>query len=238
MSASIEELRKLLIRPQPATIHVGEGQAASSSALGTARDNVNAEKEKASAVASSLTSEVLNYIAASGPDGSGGEKSGYQLAQVVGRIFEPAHAFRESIGALAKTFEQLDLIAQSASRALAPMRAFKEQIERVAESFGPMITFQNQLAQLARDFEPMKGLHEQLSQLGQAFHDHLVELSRALEPARKLHNKVVDLAEGLGLASEIQREFNQLAGAFKIPTEPASSHPDRSNDSHASGNGA
>ncbi|GEM_PF-7069538 len=251
MNLKLDELRKLLLQPEPPMIRVQErrsGSPIASPLLGGLSSNgtesngdgdgsgsgvepKNPSVERGAVVANSLTSEVLNYVTTAA-DGAAEAKSQYQLAAAVAKVFEPTRTFQESLTRLTKTFEQVDILGQSASRALAPMKAFAEQIAHIAQNFGPMKAFQDQLAQLASNFEPMKGLHEQLAQIGQAFHDHLIELSRTLEPARKLQGKVAELARGLESVSEMQAEFERLAESFKVGVAPSKDAP-----AAAAGNG-
>ena len=238
MNLKLDELRKLLLQPEPPMIRVHERRSvspspASSSGIRPADSNSdtnggagriepnNPSVERGAAVSNSLTSEVLNYVTNATQENGGEAKSQYQLALAVAKVFEPTRTFQESLARLTKTFEQVDILGQSASRALAPMKAFAEQVAQIAQNFGPMRAFQDQLAQLATNFEPMKGLHEQLAQIGQAFHDHLVELSRTLEPAKKLQSKVAELARSLESVSEMQAEFDRLAESFKVGPAPA-----------------
>jgi len=241
MNLKLDELRKLLLQPEPPMIRVQERRSGSSiaspssgslsssnglessgnggSGSGGVEPN-NSSVERGAPVANSLTSEVLNYVAATG-DPNTEAKSQYQLAAAVAKVFEPTRTFQESLARLTKTFEQVDILGQGASRALAPMKAFAEQVAQIAQNFGPMKAFQDQLGQLATNFEPMKGLHEQLAQIGQAFHDHLAELSRTLEPAKKLQSKVTELARSLESVSEMQEEFDRLAASFKVDAAAA-----------------
>ncbi len=231
MNLKLDELRKLLLQPEPPMIRVQDrrsgnpvtnpshrlgGNGSESSGSGGDEPN-NPSVERGAVVSNSLTSEVLQYVS----ENNGETKSQYQLALAVAKVFEPTKTFQESLARLTKTFEQVDILGQSASRALAPMKAFADQVGQIAQNFGPMKAFQDQLAQLATNFEPMKGLHEQLAQLGQAFHDHLVELSRTLEPAKKLQSKVAELARGLESVSEMQEQFDRLAASFTADAAPA-----------------
>jgi uncharacterized phage infection (PIP) family protein YhgE len=236
MNLKLDELRKLLLQPEPPMIRVQERRSGSPSPAirqtdsgaetnnGTGRvEPGDPAPERGAAVANSLTSEVLNYVSNATQETGSEAKSQYQLAAAVAKVFEPTRTFQESLARLSKAFEQVDILGQSASRALAPMKAFAEQVAQIAQNFGPMKAFQDQLAQLATNFEPMKGLHEQLAQIGQAFHDHLIELSRTLEPAKKLQAKAAELAHGLDSVSEMQAEFDRLAETFKVSADSASS---------------
>lgn len=249
MNLKLDELRKLLLQPEPPMIRVQERRGGSpittpsdrlsgSDSSGSGGDEPkNSAVERGAVVANSLTSEVLQYVA----DNSGDAKSQYQLAQAVAKVFEPTKTFQESLTRLTKTFEQVDILGQSASRALAPMKAFAEQVAQIAQNFGPMKAFQDQLAQLATNFEPMKGLHEQLAQIGQAFTAHLVELSRTLEPAKKLQSKVTELARSLESVSEMQEQFDRLAESFKVgavPINGTSAHGSPANGAGGYANGA
>lgn len=254
MNLKLDELRKLLLQPEPPMIRVqgrtSNPSPAGSSGIRPADNNIesnsgagrtepnNPSVERGAVVPNSLTSEVLNYVTNATPENGGEAKSQYQLALAVAKVFEPTRTFQESLARLTKTFEQVDILGQSASRALAPMKAFAEQVAQIAQNFGPMRAFQDQLAQLATNFEPMKGLHEQLAQIGQAFHDHLVELSRTLEPAKKLQSKVTELARGLESVSEMQEEFDRLAESFKVGTAPANSAAAPANGASGYANGA
>jgi uncharacterized phage infection (PIP) family protein YhgE len=232
MNLKLDELRKLLLQPEPPMIRVQErrGGHTSTNQLGRpggygsesdGDEAKNSSGERGAAVSNSLTSEVLQYVAEANLDENGEAKSQYQLALAVAKVFEPTKTFQESLARLTKTFEQVDILGQSASRALAPMRAFADQVAKIAQNFGPMKAFQDQLAQLASNFEPMKGLHEQLAQIGQSFHDHLTELSLTLEPAKKLQGKVAELARSLESVSEMQDQFDRLAESFKVGAAPA-----------------
>ncbi len=239
MNLKLDELRKLLLQPEPPMIRVQErrsgnfatnpsdrlgGNGSESGDNGGAEPN-NPSVERGAVVSNSLTSEVLQYVSAATQENNGEAKTQYQLALAVAKVFEPTKTFQESLARLTKTFEQVDILGQSASRALAPMKAFADQVGQIAQNFGPMKAFQDQLAMLAANFEPMKGLHEQLAQIGQAFHDHLVELSRTLEPAKKLQSKVAELARSLESASEMQEQFDRLAESFKVGAAPANGAP-------------
>lgn len=231
MNLKLDELRKLLLQPEPPMIRVQERRSGSpatnsSGRLGSKDSESNGNGggepnnpvvERGAVVSNNLTSEVLQYVS----ENNGDAKSQYQLALAVAKVFEPTKTFQESLARLTKTFEQVDILGQSASRALAPMKAFADQVAQIAQNFGPMKAFQDQLAQLATNFEPMKGLHEQLAQIGQAFHDHLLELARTLEPAKKLQSKVTELASSLEAVSEMQAEFDRLAESFKVGAAPA-----------------
>ena len=245
MNLKLDELRKLLLQPEPPMIRVqerrsgnfatipperlggngsesnGSGGGGGSGSGSAAAEPNNPSGERGAVVSNSLTSEVLNYVSGATGENGGEAKSQYQLALAVAKVFEPTRTFQESLARLTKTFEQVDILGQSASRALAPMKAFADQVGQIAQNFGPMRAFQDQLAQLATNFEPMKGLHEQLAQIGQAFHDHLVELSRTLEPAKKLQSKVAELARSLESVSEMQEQFDRLAESFKVGAAPS-----------------
>lgn len=226
MNLKLDELRKLLLQPEPPTMNVQERRSGSLGAFPSSR-NREAEDDddlpnttgENSSMPNSLASEVLQYVSAAGPQESDG-KPHYQLAHAVAKVFEPTRTFHESLARLSKSFEQVDILGQSAARALAPMKAFQDQVAQISQNFGPMKAFQDQLAQLAQNFEPMKGLHEQLSQIGHAFHDHLLELSRTLEPAKKLQHKVAELAHSLESVSALQEDFLRLADSFKVPPAP------------------
>jgi len=231
MNLKLDELRKLLLQPEPPMIRVQERRSGipaanpsdradrdgdESNGNGSGRGGGGAEPnnpavERGAIVSNNLTSEVLQYVAENNEG-----KNQYQLALAVAKVFEPTKTFQESLARLTKTFEQVDILGQSASRALAPMKAFADQVAQIAQNFGPMKAFQDQLGQLANNFEPMKGLHEQLAQIGQAFHDHLLELAHTLEPAKKLQSKVTELARGLESVSEMQEQFERLAESFKV----------------------
>jgi hypothetical protein len=232
MNLKLDELRKLLLQPEPPMIRVQERRNGNPTTIPSERHGSNGGEssgaepnispvERGAVVSNSLTSEVLQYVSGANLDANGDGKSQYQLALAVAKVFEPTKTFQESLARLTKTFEQVDILGQSASRALAPMKAFADQVAQIAQNFGPMKAFQDQLAQLAANFEPMKGLHEQLAQIGHAFHDHLLELSRTLEPAKKLQSKVTELARSLESVSEMQEQFDKLAESFKVDATPA-----------------
>src|SRR5579885_3620591 len=219
MNLKLDELRKLLLQPEPPMIRVQERRSVSPFPAirqsdsgaetngGTGRvEPSDPAPERGAAVANSLTSEVLNYVSNATQETGSEAKSQYQLAAAVAKVFEPTRTFQESLARLSKAFEQVDILGQSASRALAPMKAFAEQVAQIAQNFGPMKAFQ-----------------EQLAQIGQAFHDHLIELSRTLEPAKKLQAKAAELARGLDSVSEMQAEFDRLAETFKVSADSASS---------------
>ena len=145
-----------------------------------------------------------------------GMQSSKEMEDAVAKVFEQTKAFQQRFADLTRSFDQVERMASSAARAFAPLRAFYQQLQQLAQSFEPMRSFQTQLAQMAESFEPMKALREQMSQLGDSFQEHLGELVQSLEPAKHFRERLDQLAIAFDQASELQEGFSELQTAFTV----------------------
>jgi len=160
----------------------------------------------------SLASTVLQYVGDNADPG----KSRYQLAQAVTKVFESTKQYQERLAELAKSFDIIEQTAQSAMRAFEPIRAFREQMEKLSSTFEPMRSFQEQLGTMAESFEPMKALHEQIAMVAEAFQINLAQLAHSMEPAKTFQMQLAKLAKTFEAVGELQSQFLDLSETFRV----------------------
>jgi uncharacterized phage infection (PIP) family protein YhgE len=228
MNLKLEELRKRLLDPtasatppQPETIYKRIAEPISLPESPVIINGVDAaerrstplrEIQQSTAQPDSLASTVLQYVGDNADQG----KSRYQLAQAVTKVFESTRQYQERLADLAKSFDTIEQTAQSAARAFEPIRAFREQMEKLSSTFEPMRSFQEQLGTLAESFEPMKALHEQIAMLAEAFQINLAQFARSMEPAKAFQTQIAKLAKTFEAVGELQGQFLDLSETFRV----------------------
>jgi len=227
MNLKLEELRKRLLDPTPPattappaeTIYRRSAEAPSPSQETVVVNGVDAAERRSTPVSEtqqpqsdSLAGTVFQHVAGN----AGAGNSRYQLAQAVAKVFESTREYQERLADLGTSFDTIERLAQSAANAFEPIRAFRDQMEKLSSTFEPMRSFQEQLGTLAESFEPMKALHEQIAMLGEAFQINLAQLARAMEPARNFQVQLAALAKSFEAVDELQGQFLQLSESFGV----------------------
>ncbi len=229
MNLKLEELRKRLLDPstagssqgetiyrrsaegggssEPATAAISSASAADGSRSTPVRESQNAAQPSA------VAGTVLHV---GGDEDKGGAKSRYPVAQAVAKVFESTRMHQERLAELSKSFDSIEQMAQAATRAFEPIRAFHAQMEKLSSSFEPMRSFQEQLGTMAETFEPMKALHEQMVQMAEAFQVNLAQFARSLEPAKNLQAQLTELAKTFEMVGDLQGQFVKLSEAFRV----------------------
>jgi uncharacterized phage infection (PIP) family protein YhgE len=236
MNLKLEELRKRLLDPTasalppPAeTIYKRSADAVrppeplvTVNAADTAerRSTPLAETQQPMPQPDSLASTVLQYAGENADAG----KSRYQLAQAVNKVFESTRQYQERLADLAKSFDTIEQTAQSATRAFEPIRAFREQMQKLSSTFEPMRSFQEQLGALAESFEPMKALHEQIAMLAEAFQINLAQFAHSMEPAKVFQAQLAKLAKSFEAVAELQSQFLELSETFRVASRSSGSN--------------
>ena len=229
MNLKLEELRKRLLDPTatasaaPAeTIYRRSADPISPPESPVVTNGIDAaerrstplrETQQPTAQPDSLAGTVLQYV---GDNAADPAKSRYQLAQAVTKVFESTRQYQERLADLAKSFDTIEQTAQSAARAFEPIRAFREQMEKLSSTFEPMRSFQEQLGTLAESFEPMKALHEQIAMLAEAFQINLAQFARSMEPAKAFQAQLAKLAKTFEAVGELQGQFLDLSETFRV----------------------
>jgi len=236
MNLKLEELRKRLLDPTASatpssaeTIYKRSAEPTISPESLVVTDGIDAaerrstplrETQQPMAQSDSLAGTVLQYVGENADPG----KSRYQLAQAVTKVFESTRQHQERLADLAKSFDAIEQTAQAAMRAFEPIRAFRDQMEKLSRTFEPMRSFQEQLGTLAESFEPMKALHEQIAMLAEAFQINLAQFARSMEPAKAFQLQLAKLAKTFEAVGELQSQFLELSEAFRVASRgPASS---------------
>ena len=230
MNLKLEELRKRLLDPTPSantappveTIYKRSAEPLSppqrpvvvDGGDGGARPTM-AESQQSTAAPDALVGAVLQGVG----DNAASGNPRYQLAQTVTKVFDSTRQHQEQLAELGKSFDTIEELAQSAAKALEPISAFRDQMEKLSGTFGPMRSFQEQLGTLAESFEPMKALHEQIAMLAEAFQINLAEFARAMEPARNFQIQLARLAKSFEAVDELQSQFLQLSESFGMASK-------------------
>jgi DNA repair exonuclease SbcCD ATPase subunit len=229
MNLKLEELRKRLLDPtvSPApspteTIYKRSADQISPPESPVVTNGIDAAERRSTplretqlptAPSDSLASTVLQYV---GDNAADPARSRYQLAQAVTKVFESTRQHQERLADLAKSLDTIEQTAQSAARAFEPIRAFREQMEKLSSTFEPMRSFQEQLGNLAESFEPMKALHEQIAMLAEAFQINLAQFARSMEPAKAFQAQLAKLAKTFEAVGELQGQFLDLSETFRV----------------------
>jgi len=228
MNLKLEELRKRLLDPTPATttppaetIYKRSAELPGTPQQPVVVNGVDAgergstrepETPQPAVQPDSLAGTILQHVTGNAEPGN----SRYQLAQAVSKVFDSTRQYQERLADLGKSFDTIEELAQSAAKAFEPIRAFRDQMEKLSSTFEPMRSFQEQLGTLAESFEPMKALHEQIAMLGEAFQVNLAQLARAMEPARNFQIQLAVLAKSFEAVDELQGQFLQLSESFGV----------------------
>jgi hypothetical protein len=231
MNLKLEELRKRLLDPTPATapppaetIYKRSAELPNSARPAAIVNGTEAgerggtpepEAQQPTAQPDALAGTSLQPATGSAEPGD----SRYQLAQAVSKVFESTRQYQERLADLGKSFDTIEELAHSAANAFEPIRAFRDQMEKLSSTFEPMRSFQEQLGTLAESFEPMKALHEQIAMLGEAFQINLAQLARAMEPARNFQLQLAGLAKSFAAVDELQGQFLQLSESFGVASK-------------------
>lgn len=228
MNLKLEELRKRLLDPtapsapsSTETIYRRSAEPISPPEPRVAAAGIDAtegrstplrETQQSTADPDSLASTVLQYVGENTAPGD----SRYQLAQAVTKVFESTRQYQERFVELAQSFEVIEQTALSATRVFEPIRAFRDQMEKLSRTFEPMRSFQEQLGTLAESFEPMKALHEQIALLAEAFQINLAQFARSMEPAKAFEVQLAKLAKTFEAVGELQSQFIALSETFRV----------------------
>jgi hypothetical protein len=230
MNLKLEELRKRLLDPSapnamlpPDTLYRRSTESPATAHPETPTEvkpeRVNSDRDDPKASDSQGGAGVAVQQDGTFPDGG---VPPYQLAQAVTRVFESTRLHQETIAELGKSFDLIEQTAQSAARAFEPIRAFREQMEKLASTFAPMRSFQEQLGTLADEFEPMRALHDQITMVAEAFQANLAQLARSMEPAKSFQAQLTKLAQAFETVSQLQSQFIELAETFRVASRNAS----------------
>lgn len=138
-----------------------------------------------------------------------------QLADAVGKMFEPATLCQERWTELAKSIESLGDMTQWATKALEPMKVLYEQMQKLSDTFESMRAFEQQLATLATSFAPVKHLHGEVAQIIQSFHEQCAQLVKSFEPAKACKRRMTELTSAFDAANELQARFFDLSQRFR-----------------------
>jgi uncharacterized phage infection (PIP) family protein YhgE len=230
MNLKLEELRKRLLDPTPSatttppveTIYKRSAEPSGPPQRPVVIDGGDdgarppmAETQQPTAVPDALAGAVLQGVSDKAAPGN----ARYQLAQTVTKVFDSTRQHQEQLAELGKSFDTIEALAQSAAKALEPIRAFRDQMEKLSGTFEPMRSFQEQLGTLAESFEPMKALHEQIAMLAEAFQMNLAQFARAMEPARNFQIQLARLAKSFEAVDELQSQFLQLSESFGVASK-------------------
>ena len=149
------------------------------------------------------------------------ENSEFEVSQSVAKMFESTKGWREHGAAeLAMSLESLERM-QMAIAALAPVRAFCEQMRSLDDGFRPLRTFETQIGELAESYPAMKAFHKAISSIVEESGASFVQLAESMEVVNESRKQIARLASTLEGAAELQTELNKLAQAFskQPPTE-------------------
>ena len=225
MNPKLEELRKRFLPespfvPTPETIFMSspEGfQGPDSSELPPANhpepaepgDALNAQSlPPAEPLAQRVTDNQDGQIAVEKP------KSADQLGQAIAKLFEPAQRCKDTLLKSQKHPTLSSSLSDRHSSGSKSSKRFRDNMQRLSNSFASMRAFQDDLGVLAESFEPVKALHQQVSQLADTVRTHLVEVAASLAPANTLRAQVAELAQILAAGTELQAQFYELSKAF------------------------
>ncbi|HLK85000.1 MAG TPA: hypothetical protein VKT27_00715 [Candidatus Binataceae bacterium] len=216
MNLKLEELRKRLLDPSapnaelpPDTLYRRSVDAASSTTPSRAASANPPEKSDSRPSAPSQQSAET---------GESTKSARYMLTQAVSQVFDSTRQYQEQFADLARAVEVVEQTALSAARVFEPIRAFRDQMEKLSNTFEPMRSFEERLGTLAESFEPMRALHEQIAMLAEAFQTNLAQFARSMEPAKSFQAQLTRLAKAFEAVDELQNQFLALSEAFRIAT--------------------
>ncbi len=163
MNLKLEELRKRLLDPSapnaelpPDTLYRRSAESVSSPTLSkTAGTNPPEKSDFRSSAPAPQPAET----------GESAKSARYMLTQAVSQVFDSTKQYQEQFADLARAVDLVEQAALSAARVFEPIRAFRDQMEKLSNTFEPMRSFEERLGTLAESFEPMRALHEQIAML-------------------------------------------------------------------------
>ncbi len=141
------------------------------------------------------------------------------LADSVGRISEPAKAFRDHFEHLNQLAGPIDAATQSTEEALKRMTALMEHLSSLATNFQSVKAFAEQVRTLSASFEPMKGLDAQLEQVMRALYGNVKEVGAAIAPVKDFQNKIRRLMGALDTIVKLEEKVSSLEEAFRPASE-------------------
>jgi len=214
MNLKLEELRKRLLDPSapnselpPDTLYRRSAEAAPSPEPSKITRIDSPERADARPAAS---------LPQAAETGDSTKSARYMLTQAVGQVFDSTKQYQEQFADLARAVEVIEQTALSAARVFEPIRAFRDQMEKLSNTFEPMRSFEERLGTLAESFEPMRALHEQIAMLAEAFQSNLAQFARSMEPAKSFQAQLTRLAKAFEAVDELQSQFLTLSEAFRI----------------------
>ena len=214
MNLKLEELRKRLLDPSapnaelpPDTLYRRSVDAASSTTTPKAvRTDTQEKSDSRPSTPSQQAAEA----------GDPAKSARYMLTQAISQVFDSTRQYQEQFSDLARAVEVIEQTALSAARVFEPIRAFRDQMEKLSNTFEPMRSFEERLGTLAESFEPMRALHEQIAMLAEAFQTNLAQFARSMEPAKSFQAQLTRLAKAFEAVDELQTQFLALSEAFRI----------------------
>jgi hypothetical protein len=138
-----------------------------------------------------------------------------RLVEAVDRVFRPVEKFRDHFTRLARLFEPIEEASRGTLDAFTKLGDLQAHLAELSNTFQLVKAFTDEMGKVAETFDPMRPLHEQLSQLDDAFYGNLADLAAALEPVDALKVRTAHLFQALDSIGQLEGKLKEVAMAFR-----------------------
>jgi vacuolar-type H+-ATPase subunit I/STV1 len=140
--------------------------------------------------------------------------SANQLIPAIDKLFEPARQCQQRLSEITQSCEVLNQLARSTLELCQPLQNFGDRLRKLSKAFFSMRAFREELNTLAESFEPIGMLNQQIVKLESVIQAEIAQVAVTLESAKTLRSRIAELEQSVDLVSELETQFLELSRCF------------------------
>jgi hypothetical protein len=132
----------------------------------------------------------------------------------IDKLFEPARHCQQRLREITQSCEVLNQLTRSTRELCQPLQNFGDRLRKLSKAFFSMRAFREELNTLAELFEPIGIFNEHIIKLESVIQAEIAQVAVTLKSAKTLRSRIAELEQSVDLVSELETQFLELSRCF------------------------